>query len=574
MEFRTHLHNMSRPVSVEDLILQGQDAGKPKFISKKKRDLLKRAKIEKPVPHKRLRTNIDLDEPAELDQPRVAVAKKKPTAQSGKYSFDWDPEDDTLLGYQPLVTLDVAAKDELQTTSTHWSDKPLDKMTPRDWRIFRDDFSISCTGPSPANPLRRWNEEELLPVKLQDVLTKTLKYNEPTPIQRAAVPIALHNQDVVGVAETGSGKTLAYLLPLLAYLLSIEPEYMKFEHSQESNSNKALGLVVAPTRELAIQIASEAQKFADSLGYNVVTIIGGHQYEETVHSLRNGVHIVVATPGRLVDSLERGFISLDKCYHLTMDEADKMIDMGFEKSLQLILLYLPTNEHLQSSLDSRIFRVSKRTTLMFTATISPAVQKITKNYLVDPAYLYIGSANELVDSIEQKFEYMGAAPPDKQHDLDSKRLSRLIKVLEQHARSGNFSVIIFANYKRVVELLADELSTKKFGNVAVIHGSKSQEARERAIETFRTKSASILIATDVAARGLDVPHVSLVVNFHMSNKFEEYIHRIGRTGRAGQLGESFTFVDDGDAETFGEMKKFLSRGGYKIPEWLYSATRY
>lgn len=562
---------MSRPVSVEDLILQNLEAAKPKFVSRKQRNLRKEAsksakstnQLDSSVPNKRSQED---DQPQKVPEP----AKKKLLR---KYAFDWDLEDDTSSEYAPLVTVDVSKpRNQVLKSEKHWSQKPLDQMTARDWRIFKDDYNITSKGGDLPNPLRLWEEHPQLPAKLVDILRNTLNYQEPTPIQRAAMPLALEHRDVVGIAETGSGKTLAFLLPLLTYITNIEPEYMKYEHSQEINSNKTLGLILAPTRELALQISAECQKFTKPLGLSVVTIIGGHQYEETVHSLQNGVHIVVATPGRLIDSLERGLISLEKCYHLIMDEADKMIDMGFEKSLQQILGYLPTSDHLLSSLDTRIFRIKKRTTLMFTATITPAIEKITKNYLEDPGYLYIGNANELVDNIEQKFEYLGETPGDKQ-TVDPKRLRRLVNVLEQHKKKGAFSVIIFANYRNVVEQLADELAEKNFGGVAVIHGSKNQEARERAIKSFRAKESSVLIATDVAARGIDVPHVSMVVNFQMSNKFEEYIHRIGRTGRAGQQGESFTFIDDGDSETFQGLKKFLSRGGYKIPEWLYSATR-
>lgn len=559
---------MSRPVSVEDLILQNLEASKPKFISKRQRN--KRKEVKKsPEPQVPRAVKRPIQE--ETSSKHVTEPMKKKSQH--KYAFDWDPEDDTGSDYVPLVSLDVAKpNDQLWKSDLHWSEKPLDQMSARDWRIFKDDFNITSKGGDIPNPLRLWDESSLLSDKVVNILKNTLHYDAPTPIQRAAIPLALEHRDLVGIAETGSGKTLAFLLPLLTYILNIEPEYLKFEHTQEANSNKTLGLILAPTRELALQITSECQKFTDVLGFTVVTIIGGHQYEETVHSLRNGVHIVVATPGRLIDSLERGIISLEKCYHLIMDEADKMIDMGFEKSLQQILEFLPTSETLVSSLDSRILRIKKRTTLMFTATISPAIEKITKNYLVNPGYLSIGNANEVVDNINQRFEYLGDAPGDKQV-LDAKRFNRMVSILEQHKRKADFSVIIFANYRRVVELLAEDLSRRGFGNVAVIHGSKSQEAREKAISSFRARETSVLIATDVAARGIDVPHVSLVVNYQMSNKFEDYIHRIGRTGRAGKQGESFTFIDDGDGETFQGLKKFLSRGGYKIPDWLYKATR-
>lgn len=557
---------MSRPVSVEDLIKQGEDAGKPRFLSKKQRQQLKKngtQNVTTPLQKKRL-----LPE----SEPKLQQEEKK-VKKAPKYNFDWDEEEDTSASYLPLVTVQPSRRVVETIPEKHWSQKPLQDMTARDWRIFRDDYNISSKGRDIGDPLRFWNEDPKIQKSILDILVNHLQYKEPTPIQRAALPLVLRNRDVVGVAETGSGKTLAFVVPLLSYILNIEPEYMKHEHTQEANNNQTLGLILAPTRELALQIARETQRFTDRLGLSVVTVIGGHKYEETIHSLRNGVHIVVATPGRLVDSLERGIISLDKCYHVTMDEADKMIDMGFEKSLNQILKYLPTTEHLQQSIDLRILRVSKRTTVMFTATITPTIEKMTKNYLVDPGFLFIGNANELVDTIDQLFEYMGPALSDKQ-EVDANRLQKLVQVLEKHKRNANFSVIIFANYKRVVELLAEDLSDKNLKSVVTIHGSKSQEAREAAIEKFRSKTASILIATDVAARGIDIPHVSLVVNFQMSNKFEEYIHRIGRTGRAGEHGASHTFIDDGDKDTFIDLKKFLSRGGKKVPDWLRDATRY
>lgn len=553
---------MSRPISVEDLISQSEEAAKPRFLSKKERLQLKKNKPASTTVQKK-RTITESETKVPTDQPK---AKKVP-----KFNFDWNEEEDTSAAYLPLVT--ISQKRHVDAIpEKHWSQKPLDQMNARDWRIFREDYNITSKGKDIENPLRFWHEDPKIPKSILDIILNDLHYKEPTPIQRAALPLAMKYRDVVGVAETGSGKTLAFVIPLLAYILQIEPEYLKFEHTQEANSNKPLGLILAPTRELALQIARETEKFTEKLGLSVVTIIGGHKYEETVHSLRNGVHIVVATPGRLVDSLERGIISLDKCYYFTMDEADRMIDMGFEKSLNEILKFLPSSTHLQQSLDLRIFRITKRTTVMFTATITPTIEKMTKNYLEDPAFLFIGSANEVVDNIDQQFEYWGPALSDKQ-EVDSKRLLRLVQVLEKHKKSAEFSVIVFANYKRVVELLAEDLAENGFKTSVTIHGSKSQDAREAAIERFRSKAASILIATDVAARGIDIPHVSLVVNFQMSNKFEEYIHRIGRTGRAGEHGASYTFIDDGDKETFMDLKKFLSRGGKKVPDWLKEATR-
>lgn len=558
---------MSRPVSAEDLLRSGLEESRPKFISRKSRNKRKAEAIgaepsPRPKPSLLTPQTTDTSEPTEVHVPNGKKAKTQ-----GKYVFDWDATDDTSQAYQPLVTLEPETVQDTVVGLRHWSEKRREEMTPRDWRIFNDEFSIFVKGQDVGFPLRAWPEEEMLPVLLVDILQKKLRFKEPTPIQRAAVPLALRHRDMVGIAETGSGKTLAYLLPLLTYLMGIEKAYLETEHNLDENNNRALGLILAPTRELALQITKEAEKFTKLLGFSVVCIIGGHQYEETIHSLRSGVHIVVAAPGRLVDSLERGIINLLKCYHLTLDEADKMIDMGFEKSLQQILLFLPAEDQLRKTLDGRIFSVSKRTTLMFTATITPAIETISKQYLDNPVHLTVGNPNEIVDSIKQNFEFWGPPLPDRQ-ELDSARVAKLVKILQDHKSREQFSVIIFANYKRVVELLADVLSDKDFRNIATLHGSKSQEAREHAIASFRSKESSVLIATDVAARGLDVPHVSLVVNYQMSNKFEEYIHRIGRTGRAGKSGESVTFLDEGDRDTIPELKKFLKRGRHAVPEWM------
>lgn len=579
-----------RPISVEDLInnVQGQQSlTKPKFLSKPEREKLSHQNKQQEADKKK-RQQLSLNKGnkrtlehvfGDNDESNIAPHSFKKINNKLKnrtFNFEWDEQEDTSVDYKPLVRYDSknSVTPELGLTDKHWSEKPIDEMTSRDWRIFREDYNITSKGGDIDNPLRSWSESGL-PAKLLNILTKKMGYSDPTPIQRASIPLAINQRDIVGIAETGSGKTLAFLLPLLSYILSIDSNYFLYEHQQEVNFNKTLGLILAPTRELALQITKEAKAFGDQLNINVVTIIGGHLYEETVHDVRNGVHIVVATPGRLIDSLERGIISLDKCYFFTMDEADKMIDMGFEKSLQSILNYLPTNEQLTSSVDSRIFNIKKRITLMFTATISPPIEKITKNYLIKPGYLFIGNIGEAIENIDQQFEYLGA-PLSIDQDLDPKRYDKLVSFMKYHSKQNkDYSIIVFANFKKTCETLAFDLSGKGFGNNTVIHGSKSQEAREKAIESFRNHKTNVLIATDVAARGIDVPNVSLVVNYQMPKKFDEYIHRIGRTGRAGNKGTSLTLLDDSDSDIFLDLKRFLNKGRKKCPEWLsrHSSTQ-
>ncbi|ODV78783.1 pre-mRNA splicing factor RNA helicase of DEAD box family [Suhomyces tanzawaensis NRRL Y-17324] len=574
-----------RPVSVEALLSNGSstETSKPRFLGKLERARLAKLKLEQQEKKKRLETlakrrplgdKIDHEEEQETNQSQNQRKKAKKAAH--RFNFDWKEDEDTSANYEPLLEVSQP-ENELEldlVLEKHWSAKELEEMTARDWRIFREDYNITSKGGDIDHPLRDWNEAKI-PAKLTNTIVKTLGYQYPTPIQRAAIPVALNHRDIVGIAETGSGKTLAFLIPLLAYILSIDPNYLEYEHQQDSNYNQPLGLILAPTRELALQITKEAQKFCVHLGLNVVSIIGGHQYEETVHSVQNGVHIVVGTPGRLVDSIERNIIGLKRCYYLIMDEADRMIDMGFEKPLQSIMDALPSTEHLNSTIDSRIFYLKKRVTLMFTATISPPIEKITKSYLTKPGYLSIGSAGEAVDNIEQEFEYLGSSEVDDSDD--NPRFDKLAKLIKKHDRdfAGNYSVIVFANFKKVCDTLAYKLGLQGYKDSVVLHGSKSQEAREQSIESFRTKKARILIATDVAARGIDIPNVTLVVNFQMPNKFDEYVHRIGRTGRAGNAGLSYSFVDDSNSDLLVDLKKFLVRGRKKCPDWLvkHSSTQ-
>lgn len=557
-----------RPVNAADLIRnRSQDLKlvKPQFLSKKRRTQLSEAKqkeeeLKLALKRKNNETKRRTHE-SEVEESADYIVKKK----KKKFNFDWDEEDDTSQALEPMMTYSVTNHNALPMEK-HWLDKLLQEMTKRDWRSLKEDFGITSKGNDIPNPIRSWKESNI-PAALVDIIEQ-MGYKEPTPIQRAAIPTALHQRDIVGIAETGSGKTLAFLIPMLAYLLSIDEDFMNIEYKLERNSNKVLGLVLAPTRELALQISKEATKFANILGYNVVTIIGGHQYEETVNAVQKGAHIVVATPGRLIDSAEKGLVNLSHCYHLTMDEADRMIDMGFEKSLQSILSFLPSASANQLSLDSKVFNVPKRITLMFTATISPPIEKISKDYLHTPGYLYVGDANEIVDNINQRFEYLGDNKDD-QGELNNTRVNKVVLALRQHISEYDQPlIIVFANFKRTCESLSEVLSNHNIGTNVVIHGSKSQESREAAIASFKDHKVNILIATDVAARGIDIPNVSLVVNYHMPNQFQEYIHRIGRTGRAGKSGTSLSFVDDGDAEILPNLKAFLGKGSKRPPEWL------
>lgn len=527
---------MSRPISIEELI----KSEKPRFIKRSQRA----AKVEAKVLTKRKAIWRDPEE--EIVQVKV---KKQSKPASKQFNFGWSEGDDTSAGFEPLV--DFEQEDDLVVESGgHWSSKALEKMSSSDWRDLKDEFNIIVKG-SKINPIRSWKESLIHP-KIVEILLD-LQLVDPTPIQRASIPIALSQQDIIGIAETGSGKTLAYIIPLLNYILLTDENYIKYEHMEPRNLNKPLGLILAPTRELANQITSELTKFCDKLHLRSVSIIGGHSYEETSAAIANGVHIVVATPGRLVDSLERRMISLQKCFYVIFDEADRMIDMGFDKSLSTIY------DHLMMPSDSEksIFHISKRITAMFTATFSDSINELTTKYLHKPVQLVIGKVGEKVDNIVQEFEYVQPKDAEKKFD-------KMVAVLKKHSRFREHSIIIFANYIKTVEELADKLHEVGYESIT-IHGSKSQSARERSIEDFKSGKKRILIATDVAARGIDIANVSLVINYQMTKKIDEYIHRIGRTGRAGNKGNSYTFIEEEDQPVFVGLRKFLKKN---IPSWL------
>lgn len=421
----------------------------------------------------------------------------------------------------------------------HWSEKKLELMRERDWRIFKEDFNISTKGGSVPNPMRSW-EESGLPRRLLDLIKK-VGYTDPTPIQRAAIPIALQSRDLIGVAVTGSGKTAAFLLPLLVYIAEL-PRIDEFEWRKNDGP---YAIILAPTRELAQQIEIEAKKFANPLGFTVVSIVGGHSLEEQAYSLRNGAEIVIATPGRLVDCLERRILVLAQCCYVIMDEADRMIDLGFEEPVNKILDALPvTNEKPDSeeAEDSRVMsqpiggKDRYRQTMMYTATMPSAVERIARKYLRRPAIVTIGNVGQAVDTVEQRVEFIAG---------EDKRKKRLADIL----MSGEFQppIIVFVNIKRNCDAIARDIKQMGFSSVT-LHGSKTQEQREAALASVRNGSTDVLVATDLAGRGIDVPDVSLVVNFNMATNIESYTHRIGRTGRAGKSGVAITFLGNEDTD--------------------------
>ncbi|KAH8107032.1 DEAD-domain-containing protein [Cristinia sonorae] len=436
----------------------------------------------------------------------------------------------------------------------HWTEKSLDEMKERDWRIFREDFSIAARGGQIPHPLRSWRES-IIPEEILNVID-TIGYKEPSPIQRQAIPIGLQNRDIIGIAETGSGKTAAFVIPMLSFISKLPPF---------TDDNRHLGpyaLIMAPTRELAQQIESETRKFATPLGFTCVSIVGGRSVEEQQFNLRSGAEIIIATPGRLKDVIERHVIVLSQCRYIVMDEADRMVNLGFEADLTFILDKLPSDamigedqgEQMDVDGETMIKKGRTRVTTLFSATMPPPVERLAKKYLKRPAIITIGEAGRAVDTVEQRVEFVIG---------DEKKKQRMLEILN----SGEYPspIIVFVNQKKTADMVAKDLQRAGW-STATLHSGKNQEQREAALQSLRSGESDILVATDLAGRGIDVQDVGLVINYQMSNTIEAYVHRIGRTGRAGKQGVAITFLTNDDDEVMYDLKQEISKSPVsKVP---------
>ncbi|XVF65423.1 hypothetical protein PTKIN_Ptkin09bG0248000 [Pterospermum kingtungense] len=429
----------------------------------------------------------------------------------------------------------------------HWEEKKLEEMTERDWRIFRERFNISYKGSKIPPPMRSWSESKLSSELLKAV--ERVGYKEPSPIQKAAIPLGLQQRDMIGIAETGSGKTAAFVLPMLSYISRLPPM------SEEIEAEGPYAIVLAPTRELAQQIEIETMKFAHYLGIKVVSIVGGQSIEEQGFRIRQGCEVVIATPGRLLDCLERRYAVLNQCNYVVLDEADRMIDMGFEPQVVGVLDAMPSSnlkpENEEEELDEkRIYR----TTYMFSATMPPAVERLARKYLRNPVVVTIGSAGKATNLISQNVMMM----------KESEKFPRLQKLLNG---LGDKTAIVFVNTKKNADTISKNLDKAGY-KVTTLHGGRSQEQREISLEGFRSKRFTVLVATDVVGRGIDIPDVAHVINYDMPGKIEIYAHRIGRTGRAGKTGVATTFLTLNDTDVFFDLKQMLVQSGSAVPPEL------
>lgn len=335
----------------------------------------------------------------------------------------------------------------------------------------------------------------------EDIVDAVAKvgFEQPSQIQKETIPLLMQNHDVVGLAQTGTGKTAAFALPILA----------RIDRSQRHPQ----ALVLAPTRELALQVADSFQQFADHLGgIHVLPIYGGQAYGIQLSGLRRGAHVVVGTPGRVIDHLERGSLDLTDLRFLVLDEADEMLNMGFQEDVERILADTPERKQVA----------------LFSATMPHGIRRLSKHYLNDPAEVTVKAETRTATNITQRWLHVA-----HRNKLDA--LTRILEVTEFEA------MIVFVRTKSETEEVAEKLRARGF-SAAAINGDVAQQQRERTVDQLRDGRLDILVATDVAARGLDVDRISHVLNFDIPHDTESYVHRIGRTGRAGRTGEAILFV--------------------------------
>ena len=353
---------------------------------------------------------------------------------------------------------------------------------------------------------------------LSDALVQGVKamgYVDPTPIQLRAIPLILEGRDVIGSAQTGTGKTAAFALPILSKLAG---------HSPGSRV-----LILEPTRELAAQVETAIRDFARFTNLKVAVIFGGVGYGRQMDDLKRGVDIIVATPGRLLDHIERGTCRLDKIQHLVLDEADRMLDMGFLPDVKRIVQKCPAN----------------RQTLLFSATVPPQIESLIKWAMRSPETIEIGARRSPAETVKHVI-----------YPVAERQKTDLLRALLDQVHYE--SVIIFCRTKHRADQISHLLKRNQHA-VAVLHSNRTQREREQALKGFREGKFEVLVATDIAARGLDIADVSHVINYDVPQHPEDYIHRIGRTGRAEATGDAFTLMVAEDSNYVSRIERFINQ---------------
>ncbi|KAF4471150.1 ATP-dependent RNA helicase DBP3 [Fusarium albosuccineum] len=474
-----------------------------------------------------------------------AEQSEESAEQNGDVSKEAPKEKKSKKDKKKSKSASVSADDNAPSNGAYVQTISLSNVPQADIDTFLSTNQITITDPnSETNTLRPILEFHQLPATnlLEKKPSPFAKFKAPTPIQSASWPFTLSARDVIGVAETGSGKTMAFALPCVEAVSAIEKKGTK-------------AVIVSPTRELAMQSHEQLAQLAALNNLKCVCLFGGASKDDQRALLHRGADIIVATPGRLKDFMSDGTVDLSQSAFVVLDEADRMLDKGFEEDIKQILGECPPRE--------------KRQTLMFTATWPQSVQSLASTFMVNPVKITIGSSGKETAGgavelqantrITQRVEVV--EPRDKEF--------RLLQLLKEHqqGKQKNDRILVFCLYKKEATRVEGFLSRKGI-RVGGIHGDLRQEQRTKSLEAFKSGATPVLVATDVAARGLDIPDVKLVINVTFPLTIEDYVHRIGRTGRAGKTGEAVTFFTIQDKAHSGSLVNILRGANQPVPEDL------
>ncbi|XP_054830165.1 ATP-dependent RNA helicase DDX3X isoform X3 [Eublepharis macularius] len=408
-----------------------------------------------------------------------------------------------------------------------------------------DDIPVEATGSSCPPHIESFSDVDMGEIIMGNI--ELTRYTRPTPVQKYAIPIIKEKRDLMACAQTGSGKTAAFLLPILSQIYTDGPgdalRAMKENGRYGRRKQYPISLVLAPTRELAVQIYEEARKFAYRSKVRPCVVYGGADIGQQIRDLERGCHLLVATPGRLVDMMERGKIGLDFCKYLVLDEADRMLDMGFEPQIRRIVE--------QDTMPPK----GARQTMMFSATFPKEIQMLARDFLEEYIFLAVGRVGSTSENITQKVVWVE----------ESDKRSFLLDLL--NATGKDSLTLVFVETKKGADSLEDFLYHEGYACTS-IHGDRSQRDREEALHQFRSGRSPILVATAVAARGLDISNVKHVINFDLPSDIEEYVHRIGRTGRVGNLGLATSFFNERNINITKDLLDLLVEAKQEVPSWL------
>ncbi|XP_078088720.1 DEAD-box helicase 3 X-linked a isoform X3 [Mustelus asterias] len=412
-----------------------------------------------------------------------------------------------------------------------------------------DDIPVEATGANSPPHIETFQDVNMGEIIMGNI--ELSRYDRPTPVQKHAIPIIISKRDLMACAQTGSGKTAAFLLPILSQIYAEGPgEALKNAKAQDSSKygrrkQYPIALVLAPTRELAVQIYDESRKFAYRSKVRPSVVYGGADIGQQIRDLERGCHLLVATPGRLVDMIERGKVGLDYCKYLVLDEADRMLDMGFEPQIRRIVE--------QDAMPPK----DVRQTLMFSATFPKEIQILARDFLDEYIFLAVGRVGSTSENITQKVVWV---------EEQDKR-SFLLDLLNATGKWKDSLTLVFVETKKGADSLEDFLYREGYACTS-IHGDRSQRDREEALHQFRSGRCPILVATAVAARGLDISNVKHVINFDLPSDIEEYVHRIGRTGRVGNLGLATSFFNEKNSNITKDLLDLLVEAKQEVPSWL------